>query len=71
MIDKEFDYCESIKDKVDKSGLSCRAYQQIDDVAAFCGYVRDGRVDEMLEGMSVDEVLAMAESFIADVRASL
>ena len=65
------EYCESIAEELERAGLSCQQYQQLDDAAAFCSYVRDGRVDEMLEGLSVDDVLSMAEQFIADVRASL
>ena len=67
----EFDYCASIADKLERSGLSCLAYQQLDDAVAFLSYVRDGVCDEMLGGMDKESVLAMAEGFIVDVKASL
>ena len=66
-----FDYCASIADKLDASGLDCMAYQQLDDAIAFLSYVRDGVCDEMLASMDKAEVLAMAKGFIADVEASL
>ena len=64
-------YCDSIEGKLEASGLSCVAYQYLDEALLLLSYVRDGRCEDMLGGMDKLEVLGMAEGFIADVKASL